>query len=81
MTTHEKDTKILKDHVEKLIDKLEKGNAVYVTGGHIQHGYNEYLIESNCSKIINKLRSLGYGDTNNNGHGCKNHRFTKKIDL
>lgn len=81
MTEHEKDTEILKTYVENIVEDLEAGNSRLITGGYIRHTYNENLIDVHCNKIVNKLIDLGYEYTTNHGHGCKDYRFTKKIEL
>ena len=81
MTTHEKDTQILKDCIERKVEDLEKGECAYVSGGYIQRGYEENVIDSNCYNIVQKLLELGYTYTSNHGFGCLDYRFTKKIVL
>lgn len=80
-TTHEMESRILKEYIANKVETLEKGEATYVYGGYIHHNYNDNLIDSNCSKIVTKLTSLGYEATTNHGHGCRDYRFTKVIDL
>ena len=52
MTTHEKDTQILKDCIERKVEDLEKGECTYVSGGYIQRGYEENVIDSTSFSII-----------------------------
>lgn len=80
-TQHEKDTRILKDYVNKCVENLEKGEKELIRGGYINHSYKDSLIDSNCSKIVSKLSSLGYEYTTNHGHGCRDYWFSKKIEL
>jgi len=81
MTTHEQDTKILKNYIQKCIETIEKGDKAYIRGGYIQHTYEESLIDSNCDKIVEKLKSLGYEFSTNHGHGCFDYAFYKPINL
>jgi hypothetical protein len=81
MSTRETETQILKDHLATLIASLEKGESCSVSGGYITHEYKSNLIDKNCGKIVSKLVSLGYEYTTNHGFGCKDYRFTKKIEL
>ena len=75
------DTKILKDYVAAKVKTMEEGGYAYITGGYLQHSYDERLIDSHCSKIVSKLYSLGYECTTNHGHGCQDYKFSKKIEL
>ena len=81
MTTFERNTQILKDFIKGSTESLESGNSVCIRGGYINHSYEENIIDSNCSKIVEKLVSLGYEYTTNHGHGCRDYHFTKKIEL
>lgn len=81
MTAFEEENKILKDFIIESVEKMEKGHVVYVTGGYIQHDYKARVLDANCSKIVTKLSSLGYSYTTNHGHGCKDYRFIKNIEL
>lgn len=81
MTTLEKDTEILKTFIEESVQTLERGENVYVTGGYLNHCYKTRVLDEYCSKIVSKLSSLGYEYTTNHGHGCRDYKFSKKIDL
>lgn len=80
-STHERETQILKDFVEKCKSSLEAGKSALVRGGYISHNYEDGVIDQNCGLIVDKLSSLGYTYTTNHGHGCRDYRFTKKIEL
>ena len=81
MTQFETDTQVLQDYLANKVKALDKGDSVLVTGGYCRHGYEDRLIESNCSNIVSKLLDLGYTYTSNHGYGCLDYRFTKEIKL
>lgn len=80
-TRLEKETRILKEFIDKSVVSLDKGDSVLVSGGYIQHDDTARILDKHCSKIVNKLTSLGYEYTINHGFGCKDYRFMKKIEL
>ena len=81
MTQFEKDTQVLQNCLANMVKTLDNGDSILVTGGYSRHGYEDRLIESNCSNIVSKLLDLGYAYTSNHGYGCLDYRFTKKITL
>lgn len=81
LTEHEEITIILKEYIANGIEHLEKGNSFHVSGGYRRHTYKDKIIDRNCDKIVNHLRSKGYEYTTNHGFGCKDYTFTKPIEL
>ena len=81
LTEHEEITIILKDYIANAIEHLEEGNSFHVSGGYRTHTYKDKIIDRNCDKIVNHLRSKGYEYTTNHGFGCKDYTFTKPIEL
>ena len=81
LTEHEEITLILKEYIARGIKQMEEGGTFYVSGGYIKHTYKDRIIDRNCDKIVNHLRSKGYEYTTNHGFGCKDYTFTKPIEL
>ena len=78
------DIEKVKAFVDKCIESLEKGDYAYVCDGYNgdnDGGKYDRLIQSYANKIVSKLTSLGYKHTTNHGHGCKDWRFYKEIEL
>jgi len=75
----------VKIFVDKCIESLEKGDYAYVCDGYDGNskGVDKYdrTIQSYSNKIVSKLTSLGYKHTTNHGHGCKDWKFYKDIEL
>jgi hypothetical protein len=76
-----KDQELLKESVNKMIQKLENGEYVYLSSGYIRHDKLDKLLDSNAHRIVSKLTSLGYEHTTNHGHGCYDWKFFKEIEL
>jgi hypothetical protein len=80
-----KDIEIVKAFVDRCIESLEKGEYAYVCDGYRgnSNGVNMYdtTIQSYSNKIVRKLTSLGYKHSTNHGHGCKDWKFYKDIEL
>jgi len=74
----------VKVFVDSCIESLENGDFAYVCDGY-DGGSNgdkyDRVVQSHSNKIVNKLTSLGYKHTTNHGHGCKDWRFYKEIEL
>lgn len=81
MSVVEEDTKILKDFIDESVERMEKGEYAYVTGGYCTYNHRDSVLNDHCDKIVNKLVSLGYEYTTNHGFGCKDYKFSKKIVL
>lgn len=78
------DTKKIKAFIERSITAMNKGHYVYLCNGYSgdsSGGKYDNVIQDNSNLILNKFLSLGYTYTTNHGHGCKDWKFSKKIEL
>jgi len=74
----------VKEFIQQCVDSLEAGEYAYVCDGYLggnDGGKYDNLIQSQSSRIVTKLLSLGYIHTTNHGYGCKDWKFYKEIEL
>jgi len=81
----EKGIELVKSYVDRCIANLEKGEYAYVCDGYSGNNREDSMyntvIQSYSNKIVSKLTSLKYKYTTNHGHGCKDWKFYKDIEL